>query len=212
MDEVAARRWLVENRDVPRETLERLDRFEALLREENRRQNLVSAASLDRLWARHIVDSAQLLPLAPQTGRWLDLGTGAGFPGLVVAMLWPGETILIEQRRLRADFLARAIEMLDIGARTRILCGNAGQLALPPADVISARAFAPLDRLFGLSLHLSHPETLWLLPKGRNAKTELEAARASWQGRFRLEPSCTDPEAFIIVAAGVRRRAGRRAK
>src|SRR5690606_16741737 len=99
MDEVAARRWLVENRDVPRETLERLDRFEALLREENHRQNLVSAASLDRLWARHIVDSAQLLPLAPQTGRWLDLGTGAGFPGLVVAMLWPGETILIEQRR-----------------------------------------------------------------------------------------------------------------
>ena len=203
MDENAARRAL----DVPRETLDRLDAFVALLREENGRQNLVSRASLEQVWSRHILDSAQLLRFAPATAAtWLDLGTGAGFPGLVVACLFPGAVTLVEARNLRVEFLARAADVLGIGHRTRILCTKIERFDAPPFDVISARAFAPLDKLLGLAERFSTADSRWILPKGRNAQTELEAAESLWQGEFRLEPSVTDPEAGIIVADRVRRR------
>src|ERR1041384_6012556 len=115
MDEAEARAWVAREYDVSRETMARLDRFAALLREENERQNLVSRTSLDRLWLRHIADSAQLLRFAPSpTASWVDLGTGAGFPGLVVALLHRGPVTLVEERRLRADFLRRAAESLAV--------------------------------------------------------------------------------------------------
>jgi len=208
MDEAAARAWLKREFDVPRETMERLDAFAILLREENERQNLVSRASLDQLWARHIADSAQLLRFAPsRAASWIDLGTGAGFPGLVVALLHQGQVTLVEERRLRADFLHRAADTL--GVAVEIVAGKAERLTRRPYDVISARAFAPLDRLLQLGTGFSTAKSVWLLPKGRNAQTELEALDPSWQGSFRLEPSVTDPEAQIIVAEDVR-RAGQR--
>jgi 16S rRNA (guanine527-N7)-methyltransferase len=206
MDEQAARAWVAREFDVPRETMAKLDEFAALLREENGRQNLVSRASLDQLWLRHIVDSAQLLRFAPSSASWVDLGTGAGFPGLIVALLHGGPVTLVEERRLRADFLARAAESL--GLRVEILASKVERLLPRQFDVISARAFAPLGRLLDLGTALSTTKTVWLLPKGRNAQTELEALDPSWQGDFRLEPSVTDSEARIIVAEGVR-RAGR---
>jgi 16S rRNA (guanine527-N7)-methyltransferase len=205
MDEQAARTWLAQHCDVSRETLERLARFVALLADENKRQNLVAQASLNEVWARHIVDSAQLIRLGMAKERWLDLGSGAGFPGLVIALLGASVT-LVEERRLRADFLARAAETLDVGDRVVIVRGRAETFHAPPFATISARAFAPLDRLFGIAAHFAAPETRWVLPKGRNAKSELEAAQASWQGEFRLEPSVTDPEAMIVVAERVRRK------
>ncbi|MBV8686660.1 MAG: 16S rRNA (guanine(527)-N(7))-methyltransferase RsmG [Alphaproteobacteria bacterium] len=210
MDEAEARRRL----DVSRETLERLDAFVALLREENERQNLVSKASLDHLWERHILDSAQLVRWAPDGARtWIDLGTGAGFPGLVVALLFDGETTLVEARRLRTDFLRRAAELLGIPEKVTILGAKVETVPARPFDVISARAFAPLQRLMELGSRFSTEETEWILPKGRNAKSELEAARASWQGELRIEPSLTDDEAGIIVGRGVRRKAkGKRAR
>jgi len=208
MDEADARGWIERSFDVPRETMARLDAFAVLLREENERQNLVSRASLDRLWARHIADSAQLLRFAPAPdASWVDLGTGAGFPGLIVAALHQGPVTLIEARRLRAEFLARAAETLDIAVE--IVAGRAERVPPRRFDVISARAFAPLDRLLHLGTGFSTANSVWLLPKGRNAETELEALDPSWQGDFRLEPSVTDPHAQIIVAEGVR-RAGRR--
>jgi 16S rRNA (guanine527-N7)-methyltransferase len=203
MDEGEARRRLADELDVPRGTMLRLDELVRLVQAENRHQNLVSSASLDQIWSRHILDSAQLLRFAPARGRWVDLGSGAGFPGLVVAMLWPGEVVLVEQRRLRAGFLERAIGALAIPS-ARVMCDRVERVQLPPPDVISARAFAPLGRLFESAHHLAQKKTIWLLPKGRNAKSELEAARASWQGEFRVEPSWTDPDAFIIVANRVR--------
>ena len=207
MDEAAARAWVEREYDVPRETMARLGAFAALLREENARQNLVSRASLDQLWSRHIADSAQLLRFAPSpAASWIDLGTGAGFPGLIVALLHRGPVTLVEERRLRADFLARAADSL--GLRVEILASKVERLPPRPFDVISARAFAPLARLLDLGTALSTTKTVWLLPKGRNAQSELEALDSSWQGDFRLEPSVTDPEARIIVAEGVR-RAGR---
>jgi len=212
MDEAEARAWLQRSFDVPRETMDRLDAFATLLREENARQNLVSKASLDSLWSRHIADSAQLLRFAPfPEASWLDLGSGAGFPGLIVAALHPGPVTLVEERRLRVDFLHRAAELL--GVAVEIVGAKIERLAPRPYDVISARAFAPLERLLALATGFSTGKTVWLLPKGRNAQSELEALDPSWQGEFRLEPSLTDPDARIIVASQVSRRgAGSRTK
>jgi 16S rRNA (guanine527-N7)-methyltransferase len=196
-----------ERLDVPRETFERLEPFVALLRAENERQNLVSKASLEQLWERHILDSAQLVRFAGRGARsWLDLGTGAGFPGLMVPLFHSAEVVLVESRRLRADFLRTAATTLGIADRVEILCARLESVATRAFDVISARAFAPLPKLLALAERFSTPETVWILPKGRNAKSELEAARSSWQGDFRLEPSLTDAEAQIVVATGVRRK------
>jgi 16S rRNA (guanine527-N7)-methyltransferase len=212
MEEADARAWVESRFNVPRETMERLDAFAALLRQESEHQNLVSKASLDQLWLRHFADSAQLLGFAPlPTARWVDLGSGAGFPGLVVALLHQGPVALVEERRLRVEFLHRAAETL--GVQVEIVASKVERLTDRAFDVISARAFAPLPRLLDLGTGLSTTKTIWVLPKGRNAETELAALDASWQGAFRLEASVTDPEAQIIVAQGVHRRAqGRQSK
>jgi 16S rRNA (guanine527-N7)-methyltransferase len=194
--------------DVPRETMARLESFVVLLREENARQNLVSRGSLDELWNRHILDSAQLLRFAPSAAEcWLDLGTGAGFPGLILSALHPARFTLVEARGLRAEWLVRAAAALGVSDKTEIVCANAATLPPRPFEVISARAFAPLDRLLRIGARFSNAGTVWILPKGKNAKSELDAARASWQGEFRIEPSLTDAEAGIIVGRGVRPRA-----
>ncbi|MGQ0590307.1 MAG: 16S rRNA (guanine(527)-N(7))-methyltransferase RsmG [Sphingosinicella sp.] len=211
MDEADARAWLQSSFDVPRETMDRLEAFAALLRHENARQNLVSRASLDSLWSRHIADSAQLLRFVPSVqASWLDLGSGAGFPGLIVAALRSGPVTLVEERRLRVDFLHRAAGVL--GVAVEIVGARIERLAPGPFDVISARAFAPLGRLLALATGFSTRKTIWLLPKGRNAESELEALDPSWQGDFRLEPSLTDPDARIIVASQVGRRGARSVK
>jgi 16S rRNA (guanine527-N7)-methyltransferase len=199
---------------VSRETLARLEAFAALLTEENERQNLVSKASLDQLWSRHIADSAQLLRFAPDgAGTWIDLGTGAGFPGLIVAALRELRVTLVEARKLRVEFLRHAAGVLGVADRVDIVCARAEGLEARPFDIISARAFAPLDKLLMLGERFSRPGTIWLLPKGRNAKSELDAARGSWQGDFRLEPSLTDADASIIVAREVSRKGkGKRAR
>lgn len=203
MDEAEAKRLL----DVPRETIDRLEAFEALLREENERQNLVSRGSLEALWTRHILDSAQLIRFAPAASRtWLDLGSGAGFPGLLVPLFHPAGAILVECRRLRTDFLRTAASTLGIADRVEVLASRVESVPDRTVDVISARAFAPLPKLLALAERFSTPGTVWILPKGRNAKSELDAARSSWQGDFRLEPSLTDADAGIIVATGVHRR------
>lgn len=204
MDEAQAKALL----DVPRGTIERLEAFIALLAHENERQNLVSKGSLEQVWSRHILDSAQLLRFAPaKVATWLDLGTGAGFPGLIVALLHRSKVTLIESRRLRAEFLRKGAHILQVEDKVEILCSRVESMPPGSFDVISARAFAPLDRLFALASPYSRPGTRWLLPKGRSAKSELAEAQASWQGEFRLEPSMTDPEAGIVVAEQVRRKA-----
>lgn len=203
--ESEARDWVAAEYDVPRETMDRLDGFAALLRDENGRQNLVSSNSLEALWIRHIADSAQLLAFRPQpTDPWLDLGSGAGFPGLVVATLGAVAVTLVEERRLRTEFLAKAARLLEI--EVEIAAIRIERLPARPFATISARAFAPLGRLFELAERFSTEKTVWILPKGRNAQSELDAVAGTWQGDFRLEPSLTDPDACIIVATGVSRR------
>lgn len=192
---------------VSRETMQRLEDFVALLRKENQVQNLVSEGSLDAIWERHILDSAQLVRFAPEKARsWLDLGTGAGFPGLLIPLFHSAAVVLIESRRLRVDFLHRAASTLGVADRVTVVGSKLEAVPSRPFEVITARAFAPLPRLLELAERFSMPDTKWILPKGRNAKSELDAARSSWQGDFRLEPSLTDALARIVVASRVRRK------
>lgn len=208
-----ARAWLSALPECDGAAMARLERLAALLAAENARQNLVSAASLGEVWRRHIADSAQLLPHVPrETSPWLDLGTGAGFPGLVVAALRPDcEVLMVESRARRVDWLTEACEALGL-ARARVIGQRLELVETRAVCVISARAFAPLDRLLGLSARFSTPETLWLLPKGRSAQQELDALRG-WQHRFHVEQSLTDSDAGIIVGTLAGRDvAGRKGK
>src|SRR5690606_4332987 len=140
------------------------------------RSTLFPYTTLFRSWQRHIADSAQLVAFVPPgtDGPWLDLGTGAGFPGLVIAALRPDLDIrLVESRRKRVDWLERA--RLEMGLRQCQVVGSRLELVESfPAGVISARAFAPLPKLFDLSARFSTPATFWLLPNGRSAAQELD--------------------------------------
>jgi 16S rRNA (guanine527-N7)-methyltransferase len=199
MSEALAR---VLGRDVSRETFEKIEVFAALLREESQRQNLVSAAALGNLWERHILDSAQLVRFEPRAGAsWVDVGSGAGLPGIIIACLVDGPVALIEPRRLRAEFLHRVCESLNLGAT--VFFGKA-ERAQGTYDVITARAVTDLSNLLKISAHLSTGKSRWVLPKGRSAERELAEARQAWQGAFHVEQSATDPESRIVVATGVR--------
>lgn len=191
--------------DVPRETVDRLDRYVTLLVSAARDQNLIAASTLPTLWQRHILDSAQLIPLAPsEADPWLDVGSGAGLPGLVVAILRPRAMILIEPRARRAAFLSEAVAALGLERQVTVIAGRAETAPPAAAAVISARAVAGLDALLAMGVRHARPDTRWLLPKGRSAAMEVAAARATWQGEFQLVPSVTDSQAAIIVATNVR--------
>ena len=192
--------------DVPRETRDLLDRYVALLLDENERQNLIARSTVEEIWERHIADSAQLVRFAPRPdSSWLDIGSGAGLPGVVIAILTQGPVTLVEPRKLRADFLQRSAADLGLGGRVTVQVAKAERIT-GKFDVITARAVASLDSLLRISEHLSTDKTLWLFPKGKSAQKELEEARRSWQGEFRLEPSITSGEAAILVASSVRRK------
>jgi 16S rRNA (guanine527-N7)-methyltransferase len=194
----------VAQRPVSRETFEKLEAYAALLREESGRQNLVSASTLDQLWERHILDSAQLVPFEPSTGAsWVDVGSGAGLPGIAIAILVGGPVSLIEPRRLRADFLHRVAESLRLNVT---VVASKVERTSGMYDVITARAVAPLVDLLRISAHLSTKNTIWVLPKGRSAEAELAEAQQAWQGVFHVEQSVTDIESKIVVATGVRAR------
>lgn len=202
MTEEEAKSWLKDTLSVSRETetWERLDAFVAFLKREASQQNLISASTLDHIWARHIVDSAQLLRYAPKAaGQWLDLGSGAGFPGIVVALLSPHRVTLVESRGRRIDYLNRAIRLLDLEDRAVVAGMAVERVETAPYSVISARAFAPLPKLLDLSQRFSTQKTLWLLPKGKNALRELHEAHGRWNLEFAVEPSVTDAEAGILV-------------
>lgn len=187
---------------VSRETCAKIVQFTEMLREEASVQNLVSATTLEDLWERHIIDSAQLVRFAPvPTSRWLDIGSGAGLPGIVLATLLKAPATLIEPRRLRADFLGRVCEALALDAEVK--CSKVEHFT-GRYDVITARAVAPLVKLLGMALHLAGPDTLWVLPKGRNAKSELAEAERNWHYEVRSEPSITDPGSEILLLRNLR--------
>jgi 16S rRNA (guanine527-N7)-methyltransferase len=184
----------------------RMAQLAELVAKENERQNLIAPSTIATIWARHIVDSAQLIAFTDEgQGDWLDIGTGAGFPGLVVAALTDRPVHLVEPRRRRADFLGAAAAALGIGERVSVWASKVEAVKVQGA-VISARAVASLGNLFLSASHCSTSETIWLLPKGKSAREEVASARQTWHGVFHVEQSVTDPDSLIVLAKGVSRR------
>lgn len=203
VDEGAVRGWLRDALGADEAAVSRLDKLVSLLREENERQNLVAAATLDQVWVRHIADSAQLLNVSRGTsGPWLDLGTGAGFPGLVVALLDPSrEVVMVESRARRAAWLEGVVAHFDLSG-SRVVAARLEMAPTFDAAIISARAFASLERIIALAARFSTPQTRWLLPKGRNGAKELSEMPKSLQTMFHVEQSITDAESVIVVGQG----------
>ena len=190
-------------RDVSRETFDRIALYVRLLTQGVGEQNLIAPSTLATIWERHVLDSAQLVRFEPFNGAsWADIGSGAGLPGLIVALLVKGPITLIEPRRLRAEFLSDVVSKLDLAHRVTIECAKVERVQ-GKFDVITARAVAALDRLLAITEHLSKSETVWVLPKGKNAQTELAQAQVNWHCDIRVEQSCTDPESQILVLTRV---------
>jgi 16S rRNA (guanine527-N7)-methyltransferase len=196
---------------VSRETWARLDAFVALLLERQQRMNLIGPSTVRHLWTRHIADSLQLLRLAPTARRWCDLGSGAGFPGLVIACALADEggvqVHLVESIGKKAGFLRDCAQALGVPAivhHQRIEdFTRANRVAF---DVVTARALAPLDKLLTLVNPLLKTGTLGLFPKGQDVGAELTLASKSWKIEAELAPSNTDPHGRIVLVRHAERR------
>jgi 16S rRNA (guanine527-N7)-methyltransferase len=199
--------------NVARETIHRLERYAALLAHWQKSTNLVASATLPRLWSRHFADSAQIRGLAPEARLWLDLGSGAGFPGLVVAILQTGQPgfrmHLVESNHKKCAFLAEVVREtkapVDIHAVRIEQLGESAHRLEP--DVISARALAPLPRLFELAQPFFGPETRGLFLKGREAEAEIEEAMAAWDFAATPHQSLTSADSHVVEVRALRPRA-----
>ncbi|MDR5652661.1 16S rRNA (guanine(527)-N(7))-methyltransferase RsmG [Ruixingdingia sedimenti] len=189
-------------RDVSRETFARLEAFAALVHRWNPAINLVAKSTLPHLWHRHILDSAQILGHArDDIAHWADLGSGGGFPGIIIAVLLAQDSpqtrvTLVESDQRKATFLAESSRQL--GLNPVILTTRAESTRPLAADVISARALAPLPRLLPLIALHAAPQTIALLPKGAGYQQELAEAAADWRFTSTAHPSITDPKAVIL--------------
>ncbi len=183
--------------NVSRETLARFERYAALLLRWQKAINLVAAGTLPDLWRRHMLDSAQLLRYIPQLPcRLADLGSGAGFPGLVLALLGAGEVELVEADARKCAFLREAIRVTGAAASVR-QCRIA-ELAPAAYQVVTARALAPLEELLGYAAALLAPGGAALLLKGRRVEEELTAARKAWKMQLERFPSEAEPGGRVL--------------
>ena len=200
---------------VSRETAALLDRFVEFLLPWTERTNLIARSTIPTIWTRHIADSLQLLPLAPDAKSWVDLGTGAGFPGIVLACALAGQegsvVHLVESTGKKTAFLREAVDHLGISAEVHTVRIEdfVKNFVLRP-DVVTARALAPLDRLLDLAAPLLMKGALGLFPKGQDVEGELTAASKYWNIDAELVPSQTSPQARIVVVRGLQRRSKRR--
>ncbi|KQM62045.1 MULTISPECIES: 16S rRNA (guanine(527)-N(7))-methyltransferase RsmG [unclassified Sphingomonas] len=204
MTEQDARRWIEARFGVERTN--RLAQFADRIVAETANQNLIAASTIEHIWERHLLDSAQLVPLAEPAGAgdWIDIGSGAGFPGIVAAILTDRRIVLVEPRARRAALLGEVAADLKL---SNVVVHQAKIEKLPadrPAAIITARAVARLAALFAIGHRHSDTDTIWVLPKGRSAAEELVEAKADWRGMFHVEHSITDPTSSIVVAKGVR--------
>ena len=188
---------------VSRETLDRLTAYLDLLAQWQRRIDLVAPSTMRDPWRRHVLDSAQLAPLIPPGSRVADLGSGAGFPGLVLAIATGLETHLVESDQRKAEFL-RAVSR-ETAAPVTVHAKRIEQVPPFPADVVTARALAALPVLLGHAARFAGPYTVALFPKGRSAEAELTTLPASPKMTIDLHPSRTDPEAVLIRIEGFAR-------
>ncbi len=190
--------------DVSRETMDRLDNYVALLEKWQRAKNLVGSDTLARAWTRHVADSAQALAAVPDAKRWLDLGSGAGFPGVVTAILLagvPGAGVdLIESNARKCAFLRAAIR--ETGAPARVHCGRIDDVLAgwrDPVQAISARALAPLPDLVAMTAALIENGAVGVFHKGQDVEGELTATSRYWKLSVDLVASRTDPCARLVI-------------
>lgn len=188
---------LVSRLDVSRETQDRLAAYVALVEKWQRRVNLVSASTLPDIWSRHIWDSAQLAPLVPEgTRRILDVGSGAGFPGLVLAALCDAECHLVESDQKKAIFLQTVVR--ECGIPAVIHTARIESLPSLGAEIVTARALAPMDRLLDLLADQLSAGTRCLFLKGAQAEQELATLGTRPDLSWELTPSLTNPDAFVV--------------
>jgi 16S rRNA (guanine527-N7)-methyltransferase len=196
---------------VSRETEDRLNRFvESLLRWQNK-LNLIGNSTIDEIWRRHVADSLQLLPLAPQARTWVDLGSGGGFPGMVVACALAGKAgacvHLIESNKKKAAFLREAVGVTAAPAVVHaIRAEKFGESCAEPIDVVTARALAPLKTLCDQAFPFLSRGAIGLFPKGQDVDAELTEAAKYWRLEASKVPSKTSPEGSIILIRGLEAR------
>jgi 16S rRNA (guanine527-N7)-methyltransferase len=196
--------------NVSRETIERLETYVSLLFRWQARMNLVGPGELDDLWRRHIWDSAQLATLASVSASvWADLGSGAGFPGLVLAVMLadrPGFRMhLVESNTRKAAFLRESVRIT--GAPVTIHAARAETLSPLEAEIITARALYPLPQLLDFFVRHRAPSGIALFPKGEGVEAELTAARLAWSLDAEVLPSRSDPGGHILRIRSAQRRA-----
>ena len=189
--------------NVSRETTARLDALGSLLRRWTEKINLVSRGTLDLYWSRHVLDSAQLVALAPSQGTWADLGSGGGFPGLVVAIVADRPMILVESDQRKCAFLRVAAR--ETGADVEVICARIEDVPPMNVDVLSARALAPLPDLLAFAERHLAQGGLALFPKGRNSDQEIADALAKWRFDCEKVPSKTDDEAVVLRIGAITR-------
>lgn len=188
---------------VSRETRDRLEAYADLLTRWNARINLVSPRDLVHLWSRHIADSLQLAARIPSGARLVDMGSGGGFPGLVIAMATDAQVTLIESDQRKAAFLREASRVA--GVRTRVIATRIEAADVAPVDVVTARALAPLPQLLQWGARFLNSEGFCLFLKGKNADEELKAANADWRMAVTRIPSRTDADGVILELSDIRR-------
>lgn len=192
---------------VSRETLDRLDRYVELLLAWQRTTNLIAPSTASEIWTRHVADSAQLLDLAPPNARvWIDFGSGAGFPGLVIAcaLAPPAVVHLVESNAKKAAFLREAVRVTGAPAQVHAQrIEDFAQAFQGHPDVVTARAVAPLSALLGYVQPLVERGAQALLPKGQDVARELTDAAKYWRIGADLAPSKTDAKARIVVVRKV---------
>jgi 16S rRNA (guanine527-N7)-methyltransferase len=208
------REAVLERWGVSRETGGLIDRYLALLTKWQATTQLVAPSTLADIWVRHVEDSLQLLPLAQNPRCWVDLGSGGGFPGLVVAIVLRGqpdfEMHLVESHVRKAVFLRTVAQELGLrvrvhAERAEVLAARFGTLTPYPPDVVSARALASLDVLLDLSYpYLAMAGGVALFPKGKHAEEELTAAGKNWTFSAEQHASTTDSEARLLVLRDVK--------
>lgn len=197
---------------VSRETEARLDRLVAILMEWQQRMNLIAASTEPRIWTRHVADSLQLLPLAAKASVWVDCGSGAGFPGLVIACALadtPGVQVhLVESSTKKAAFLRAAADATGAPAIVHaVRIEDFTKAFTGQVDVVTARALAPLPKLLDLTYPLLKRGATGLFLKGQDVGAELTEAAKCWNVQARLVPSRTDPKAAIVVVSGFKPKA-----
>lgn len=192
--------------DVSRETLGKIEQYIALLEKWQKKINLIGPSTVSAIWQRHIWDSAQLLKFLPpssQPAKILDIGSGAGLPAIILALISPHHFTLVESDGRKCAFLRTVVRELGLNAQVKICQERIERLPPESFNFITCRAFAALDKILEYSAPFAHENTAWILLKGQDVEEELTKAAISWNMNCETYPSQSDSRGSILVIKGV---------